>query len=135
MTSIRSIALPLAAAILLCLLVACTPASTTGSGAATNANDPAQAVQQYLQAKVAGDKATLRNLLCAPLEASLENEAVAFSTNKATLDAVACTFDGKSSVSCTGSVIFDYGGEKQKFPLATYGVVQESGVWKWCGEK
>lgn len=133
MTSIRSITLPLTAAILLCLLVGCTPASTTGTVATTS--DPAQAVQQYLQAKVVGDKATLRNLLCAPLEASLENEAVAFSTNKAALDAVACTFDGKSSVSCTGSVIFDYGGEKQKFPLATYGVVQEAGVWKWCGEK
>ncbi len=95
-----------------------------------------QAVERYLQAKVEGDAETLRGLLCSAMEADLNREANAFaSVTGVEIEDMVCTMDeGQSSVTCTGQIVADYGGEATTFPLTRYQVVQEDGEWKWCGE-
>lgn len=108
---------------------------TLSACGAQNAGDPAEAVRQYLTAKAAGDLDGVRQGLCSALEASLEQEALAFKDLNARLDGMLCTADSAAStVTCTGQIVLDYGGEVQAFPLSTYSVVQEEGAWKWCGE-
>jgi hypothetical protein len=98
------------------------------------ANDPAVlAVEQYLQAKVEGDDEAIRGLLCAEREGDLQQEASSFDAVEATIEGMACTRDG-DAVRCEGAIVADYGGENTEFPLAAYRVVEEDGVWKWCGE-
>jgi hypothetical protein len=98
------------------------------------ANDPAVlAVEQYLQAKVEGDDEAIRGLLCAEREADFQQEASSFDAVEATIEGMVCTRDG-DAVRCEGAIVADYGGENTEFPLASYRVVEEDGVWKWCGE-
>lgn len=102
--------------------------------AATGSDDPAVlAVEQYLQAKVEGDDEAIRGLLCAEREADLQQEASSFDAVEATIEGMVCTRDG-DAVRCEGAIVADYGGENTEFPLAAYRVVEEDGVWKWCGE-
>jgi hypothetical protein len=107
-------------------VVACSPGA---------AGDPAQAVEQYLRAKVASDRDKVKALLCARLEGSLDTEVLSFSGVKAELEGLACKKDdGKETVTCAGEIVAEYTNEKMRFPLTTYAVVQEGGTWKWCGE-
>lgn len=111
---------------------------TTGGNATeeanTSASDPAVlAVEQYLQAKVEGDDEAIRGLLCAEREADLQQEASSFDAVEATIEGMAC-IRGGDAVRCEGAIVADYGGENTEFPLASYRVVEEDGVWKWCGE-
>jgi hypothetical protein len=99
----------------------------------TEEADPADTVKQYMQAKIDGDKDTLSSLLCAELESTLDREAQSFATVDAKLEYMICKSKG-DVVTCTGSIVADYGGEDTEFPLTSYRVVQEDGVWKWCGE-
>lgn len=97
--------------------------------------DPADTVIQYMQAKVDGDRDTLSSLLCAELESTLTREAQSFSTVEAVLENATCQrVDDSDTVTCSGAIVADYGGEDTEFPLVSYRVVQEDGVWKWCGE-
>jgi hypothetical protein len=107
----------------LMLLAACAP------------SDPADAVERYLQAKVARDRETLRGLLCAALEQTLDAEAAAFATvTEARIEGMACERDPNAdTVTCTGQILASYGAENTTFPLLTYLVVEEGGEWKWCG--
>lgn len=106
----------------------------TGCADATS-SDPADAVVQYMQAKVDGDRDVLASLLCAELESTLSREAQSFSTVEANLEDVTCQREGDSDiVTCSGAIVADYGGENTEFPLSSYRVLQEDGVWKWCGE-
>ena len=108
------------------VLAAC---STSGGG------DPAKVVADYLTAKVAADEAALRPLLCSSMEADLAREASSFAGLGARLENMTCTRNGDAnSVTCTGAIVATYGTEESEFPLSTYSVVQEDGVWKWCGE-
>jgi len=111
--------------LLILLLAAC------GGG-----GDPAQTVEDYLQAKVTGDADTIRALLCAEMEASLEREIQTFATvSGVELEGMACTYDEAGGrVSCDGRIVALYGTEETEFPLTNYRVVQEDGEWKWCGE-
>jgi hypothetical protein len=96
-------------------------------------NDPADAVERYLQAKVAGDRDTLRGLLCAELENTLDAEVVAFATvSEARIEGMDCQRD-QSTVTCSGQILASYGAENTTFPLMTYRVIEEDGAWKWCG--
>ena len=99
----------------------------------TTSSDPADVVVKYMQAKVDGDRDMLASLLCAELESTLSREAQSFSTVEASLEDVACQRDG-DIVTCSGAIVADYGGENTEFPLSSYRVLQEDGVWKWCGE-
>jgi hypothetical protein len=98
-------------------------------------NDPADAVERYLQAKVAGDRETLGGLLCAELEDTLNTEASSFaSVTEARIEGMECRRDeGAQTVTCTGEIVASYGAENTTFPLLTYRVTEEGGAWKWCG--
>jgi hypothetical protein len=97
---------------------------------------PAQAVERYLQAKVAGDGETLRQLLCVEMEADWEREMHTFETiSDVSLVGLACQQRGDDPVvDCQGKIVASYGSEQSEFPLGAYRVVQEAGEWKWCGE-
>lgn len=113
----------------------------SGAGAGCQAksdnNDaPATAVAAYLQAKVSRDENTVRRLLCTEMEAEYETEITTFEgVNGARIEGMACTRVGDSEkVQCQGTIVADYGAEKNEFPLTTYRVKLEDGEWKWCGE-
>ncbi len=113
-------------------------ACATDAGGNTQSGDErvARVVEDYLQAKITGDADTLRGLLCSEMEASLNREANAFaSVTGVEIEDMACRVnEGQSTVTCTGQIVADYGGEATTFPLTSYRVVQEDGEWKWCGE-
>ena len=112
--------------ILAAVLAACT---------ATAADDPAVAVETYLQAKVAGDGDAIQALLCSELEQNLEREKQTFATvSEAHLENMACTHTGNGRVTCEGVITALYGTEETEFPLTNYRAVNEDGEWKWCGE-
>ena len=97
--------------------------------------DPADAVEKYLTAKVAGDADGVRALLCSAMEADLDREANSFASVDAELDGMDCQRDGDTDVvRCAGKIVAVYGTENMDFPLGAYSVVQEGGEWKWCGE-
>jgi len=92
-------------------------------------------VEKYMQAKVATDADTIRALLCSEMEANAERETLTFQgVDNPRIEAMACTFDGEATVSCTGKIVATYGTEDNEFPFTNYRVVQEDGEWKWCGE-
>jgi hypothetical protein len=112
--------------IILTLLAAC----------ASEAANPADTVERYLEAKVKGDRAVLQELLCLPLEADLTREAASFaSVTNARIENMQCQHtEGTDVVQCTGQIVATYGTEDAAFDLTAYRVVQEDGEWKWCGE-
>lgn len=114
------------------LLAACGGGS--GTGGTSGGGDPVKTVENYLQAKIKGDKDVLRGMLCSAMEKDLDREASSFSTvTEATIEGMTCKLDG-DIVRCDGKVVAQYGTEKTDFPLTSYKVVQEDGEWKWCGE-
>ena len=104
--------------------------------ASADASDPAQVVERYLQAKVAGDGEAIRRLLCAEMEQDWERETRSFETvSQATLQDLACRRRGESDVvDCQGKIVALYGAEQTEFPLGSYRVAREDGEWKYCGE-
>ena len=104
--------------------------------ACSSAGDPAKAVEQYLQAKVAADEQGVRSLLCSEMEANAFQEVNAFtSVSGAHIEGLKCQrVDDSDIVQCQGKIVALYGTEATEFPLASYRVVQEDGEWKWCGE-
>jgi len=116
--------------LILLVLTAVLAACTT-----TVSDDPALAVETYLQAKVAGDDETIQALLCSELEQNLEREKQTFaSVSQAHLENMSCTDTGNGRVACEGTIIALYGTEETEFPLTNYRTVNEDGEWKWCGE-
>lgn len=112
----------------LALLAACAPAAQQA--------DPVDAVEQYLTAKVNGDEAGVRALLCSGMEADLQREATSFSAvTGVRIEGMDCQRSGESDVVvCTGEIVASYGAEDTNFPLRAYRVVEEDGEWRWCGE-
>jgi len=103
--------------------------------AVSGAGDPVRTVEKYIQAKIKGDSATMRGLLCSEMEAQLGQEANTFTgVAGVSLEGMSCRRDGASTVRCQGKIVALYGTEKNEFPLVAYRVVQEDGEWKWCGE-
>jgi hypothetical protein len=111
------------------LLVAC----------ASNADAPAQAVENYLNALVEKDEARLSTLVCGDWEEDALIELDSFQAVTARLENAACTqtgSDGETAlVDCTGSIIASYNDEDQELDLSvrTYQVTQEGGDWLVCG--
>ncbi|MCU0497235.1 MAG: hypothetical protein MUF87_07790 [Anaerolineae bacterium] len=101
--------------------------------AATGEDAAARAVEQYLQAKVETNETEMRRLLCSPLESQLQLQ-MSFASIEARIEDMACQSRGDNLVRCEGRIVATYGTEEQEFPLGAYGVVQEDGEWKWCGE-
>ncbi len=116
------------------LIVLALTACNSNTSAPTN---PADAVQEYLRAKVNADADALRSLLCAAQEPNLDREAKSYKGAKAELRNTACTQNAGGNpvtVTCSGTIEVNYGAEQLSFPLTKYKVVQEDGRWKWCGE-
>jgi hypothetical protein len=106
--------------------------------ACAEAGDPAQTVEDYLQARLAGDVDAMRGLSCAAWEGQVEIQAESFRSLRASLADMACAQSGTEGdftlVTCEGRITIDYNGELRDFPLETYRLVQEDGEWKFCGE-
>jgi hypothetical protein len=119
------------------LIPVCSAVLLLITGCSTENDNPAAAVERYLTAKVAGDRDTLRELLCSEREADLNREAASFaSVTDASIQDMRCelTPDSSNTVTCAGQITATYGTEQTSFPLTSYRVVQEDGIWKWCGE-
>jgi hypothetical protein len=90
------------------LLAAC-----GGGGAGTGG--AAEAVEAYLQARVAGNADQLSTLSCADWEAQALVEASTFEAMNAVLDGVSCTESGTQGdltlVDCQGQIVTTYQGE------------------------
>jgi hypothetical protein len=104
------------------------------SGCAPQTADPSDTVERYLQAKVEGDEAVVRSLLCSAMEADLNREVASFASVEARIEGMECQRGEGDVVTCTGAIWITYGTEDREFPLESYRVVQEDGEWKWCGE-
>ncbi len=112
--------------LLMFLLVAC---SSSGG-------DPADTVENYLQAKADSDEPTIRQLICSEMESIVDREVHTFeSVSGVRVEGMSCDQVGDNEVvSCQGSIVATYGTEDTEFPLVSYKVVEEDGEWKWCGE-
>lgn len=76
---------------------------------------------------------------CAAWEAQARQEFNSFTAVKLELKDVSCKVTGQdqsfSLVSCTGSIIANYGNEDLQIDVAeqTFRVIQEGGDWRVCG--
>jgi len=113
-------------------LVACGANENSGG---PQGDPAARAVEEYLSAKVRGDQEAVRAGLCSEMESVLERELHTFdSVSGAHIDNMSCVSDGEGVVRCQGEIVALYGTEETRFPLSAYRVVEEDGVWRWCGE-
>lgn len=117
--------------VLAIILAACSPGKPAAG--------PAETVEAYLQALVAGDVNRMISLSCASREAEVRQEFNSFAAVKLSLKDVSCqpsTEAGDSTiVNCTGSIVANYGNEAINFDLQErpYMVKQEGGEWRVCG--
>ncbi len=124
--------LPLLVLLLAILLAGC-------SGGTDNKTAAAAAVQAYWQAMVDRDLNKVVASSCAAWEAQARTEFNSFSAVQLKLDNVTCQASGGSDdtlqVTCTGSILANYGAEDQTIDIAnrTYRVVSEGGDWRMCG--
>lgn len=127
----RKTSIALLALLLLGALAAC---QSSGAG------DPAvSTLEQYLQALVDKDEATLSQLSCADWELNSLLELDSFLAVDTTLEGLDCqqtaSGDGQASVVCQGQIVASYFGEEQQFDLSerTYTLVEQNGDWLVCG--
>ena len=108
---------------------------------ASNADAPAKAVEDYLNALVAKDADRLPTLVCGAWEDDALLELNSLQAVSARLEEVSCSqtgADGSAAlVSCAGNIVLTYDTEDQKLDLSTrtYQVTQEGGDWLVCGTR
>ena len=106
--------------------------------AATQAGAP-QGVERYLKALVERDRSLLASASCADWEAQANVEFDSFAAVKLELKDLACQETGQASpfslVSCTGSIVANYGAEQLEIDVADriYLAIEEGGEWRMCG--
>lgn len=102
-------------------------------------DDAARAVVDYYEALVNRDLNQLIDSSCAEWESQARTDFNAFTAVKLELNNPQCRTVGEDGaltlVSCTGSIIANYGAEDQEIDIAdrTYQVVNEGGDWRMCG--
>ena len=112
--------------------------------AACNGPDPqaqaATAVESYLQALVARDLNQMISYSCGAWEEQAQVELQSFAAVvNIRLEDMDCQPGEKSGdytlISCTGSIIADYGAEDLEIDLSEriFQTIQESGEWRMCG--
>ena len=107
----------------------------------SNADAPANAVEDYLDALVAKDENRLPTLVCGEWEEDALTELDALQVVTARLEGVSCrqtSADGNIAlVNCTGGIVLTYDTEDQKIDLSliTYQVINEGGDWLVCGKR
>lgn len=108
---------------------------------ASNADAPAQAVQNYLEALVNKEADKLPALVCGEWEEDALIELDSFQAVTARLEDVSCSQTGADGdtalVLCTGNIVATYNNEDQKLDLSvrTYQVIQQGGDWLVCGTR
>jgi hypothetical protein len=99
----------------------------------------AQSVESYLQAMVDRDLNRVVGASCAEWEAQARVEYNSFEAVELTVENLACMQDGQADpftlVSCTGSIIANYGAEQLKIDVAdrAFQAIDEGGEWRMCG--
>jgi hypothetical protein len=107
----------------------------------SSAGDPAQAAENYLRTRVAGDEGKLVALGCKARESDVRGEALSFGGMKANIESLTCKQAGTEGefavVSCVGKMVTTYAGETRDWDLGARSLkmVQEDGAWKMCGYK
>jgi hypothetical protein len=107
--------------------------------AANDAEAPARAVEDYLNALVAKDADRLSTLSCGEWEDDALLELDSFQAVDVRLEGMACEQTGTDGatalVLCNGNIIATYDNEDQELDLSTrtYQLVQEGGDWLVCG--
>jgi hypothetical protein len=110
-----------------------------GCGGGNAENPGAKAVQVYLQALVNQDLNRMITVSCGEWESQAKQEYDSFAAVKLKLNNLSCheiNREGDSStVSCTGSIIANYGAEDLEIDIANriFKVVEEGGEWRMCG--
>ena len=109
-------------------------AACADEGSATDA------IEQYLNAQVAGDADKLVSSACPAWEANAKTAAASFQSVDAEIDDLSCTEAGSDGdytlVTCEGTIIIQYRGEdprNQAVPDLTYRAIKQDGEWKMCG--
>lgn len=111
------------------------------SACASNADVPAQAVQDYLDALVNKEADKLPTLVCGEWEEDALIELDSFQAVTARLEDVSCSQTGTDGdtalILCTGNIVATYNNEDQKLDLSTrtYQVVEQGGDWLVCGTR
>jgi hypothetical protein len=108
---------------------------------ASDADAPAQAVQNYLNALVNKEADKLSTLVCGDWEEDALIELDSFQAVTARLEDVACSQTGTDGdtalVLCTGNIVATYNNEDQKLDLSTrtYQVIKQGGDWLVCSTR
>ncbi len=123
------------------LLMALSLVFLTACQSEAEADAPAQAVVNYIQALVAKDAAQLSETVCKAWEESALVELDGFTGVNIQTQDLSCATSGTDGadqlVDCTGKIVASYNGENQEFSVdrQTYRVTQEDGQWRMCGYK
>jgi hypothetical protein len=108
---------------------------------ASNADAPAQAVHNYLEALVEKESDRLPTLVCGEWEEEALIELDSFQAVTARLEDVSCSQTGTDGdtalVLCTGDIVATYNNEDQRLDLSvrTYQVIEQGGDWLVCGTR
>lgn len=106
-----------------------------GDNKADETRNAHTAVINYLEAKATGDEEGIRANICSAMEADIEREIYSFAGVSAQLEGASCQIDvDAQTATCSGYITALYGADTREFPLSTYNIVKDDGVWKWCGE-
>jgi hypothetical protein len=109
------------------------------SACSKDREDPADAIQAYIQALVDKDIDHISPLVCGVREADARTEVESFTAVAVSLEDLACQETGKDGdvtlVACTGKIVANYGNEIQEIDLSerTFQAVFEAGEWRMCG--
>jgi hypothetical protein len=107
----------------------------------SNADAPAQAVHNYLEALVEKESDRLPTLVCGEWEEEALIELDSFQAVTARLEDVSCSQTGTDGdtalVLCTGDIVATYNNEDQRLDLSvrTYQVIEQGGDWLVCGTR
>ena len=110
-----------------------------GCGGDSQGEGAAKAVEGYLQALAKRDLNRMIDHACAAWESQARLEYDSFAAVELELKDLSCQTTGEDQgytlVSCTGSIIANYGDEDLQIDVAeqTFQVIQEGGDWRVCG--
>ncbi len=109
------------------------------SGCGKAESQASRAVEEYLQALVAGDVERITALSCAEWEANARMEVDSFQAVKTRLEDLTCEESGQEAgsflVQCAGKIIATYNNEDQEIDLSAraYRVIEQGGEYLVCG--
>jgi hypothetical protein len=106
-----------------------------------SAQNPSQVVQNYLNALVKKDAASLISLSCKNWESEAQKQLDSFMNVGTSLENASCSVDSQTTdaakVACTGFIKLTYDAEIQKIDLSkrVYQLSLEHNEWRVCNSK